>query len=163
MTTEEYRKMIKENEDRMEEFIRSVPMQEFFSVVKSKLKLEDISFNITYNSGANRRYGTVCDTSIDFTSDNIADTNPIFKLAFSEVILTPFGDGRVSILSNNQHITARNFETFEYTDKPEIKFYTNLYLFHKSHSGGENGDSLCEATYTERDGWDIRWGNDVIS
>lgn len=30
MTTEEYRKMIKENEDRMEEFIRSVPMQEFF-------------------------------------------------------------------------------------------------------------------------------------
>ena len=152
MTHEEYKKLIEENEEKMEEFVRSIPMQEFFNTVTSKLELENVHFNVGHLSGGHRKYGSACDTMIDFDSDNIADINPIFKVAFSRVVLTPFGCGTVSIKLNNKKVSARNYEELEYSDKPEFEFYTNLYLSYKSHSGGENGDSLCEATYTERDG-----------
>lgn len=160
MTYEEYKKMIELNEDRMEEFIRSVPMHELFNIVKSKLKLENVSFTVKYESGSRRRYGTVYDIYIDYASDNIADINPIFKVAFSEVLLTPFGGGTVRIVSNNKYVSSRTYETLDYDERPEFKFHVNVYLFHKSHSGGENGDYLCDATYTERDGWNIEWGNE---
>lgn len=160
MTYEEYKKMIEENEDRMEEFIRSVPLQEFFNSVTSKLELDNLHFNVNYVSGGRRRYRVPCDTVVDFASDNIADTNPIFKIAFSEVILTPFGCGRLFIKVNNKIISARNYEELEYSNKPEFEFFTNLHLSYKSHGGGENGNHLCEASYTEKDGWKIEWAND---
>lgn len=132
----------RENNDELnqliEEFYNTVDFKPVTEYAQNLLKLKrlDMKYGIELsNSGFSYSH-------IEVESNDFVEANPILSAAFSQCYLVNFGGA----------ISVENKKEYEEGADPIFKIWMPIHFWHHSHSGGENGDKLFEANYSQSTG-----------
>lgn len=132
--TDEARKL----DELTEQFYNTIDFKPVTEYAQNLLKLKRL--DMTYKFDNPKYY--VSYIHVEVQSNDFVDTNPILSAAFSQCYLVNFGGA----------ISVENKKEYEDGADPIFKIWMPIHFWHHSHSGGENGDKLFEANYSQSTG-----------
>lgn len=124
----------------IEEFYNTVDFKPVTEYAQNLLKLKRLDMKYRFENP--KYYVSYIHVEVEVESNDFADINPILSAAFSQCYLVNFGGA----------ISVENKKEYEQGADPIFKIWMPIHFWHHSHSGGENGDKLFEANYSQSTG-----------
>lgn len=121
-----------------EDFYNRLPLAHITHYAERLLGLDGLDIKFSFDSKHRQ---------IELESNDFAHTDVILSAAFSKCYLVNFGG----------EIYVDNYKQYQNGGNALLVAYVPVYLWHHSHSGGENRDKLFIATYrSDENEWKFR-------